>query len=69
MKKNRKSFRETAGAVSAIIGLMLVICTADGCAQELPLRMVGIALFGIGAYAARMFNFQTEKQTGKGGAE
>ncbi len=65
MKKNRKSSIETAGAVAAIAGLMLAICTADGCAHELLWRMAGIVLFGIGAYVARMFDFQTEK----GGAE
>lgn len=49
----------------AIMGLLLVVCTADGSNHEIMLRLTGIALFAIGAYAARMFDFQTEK----GGAE
>lgn len=65
MKNNRKSFKEITGVALAIVGLFLAVCTADGSNQEICLRLAGVALFAIGAYMARVFDFQIEK----GGAE
>lgn len=65
MKNNRKSFKEITGVALVIIGLLLVVCTADGSNYEIMLRLTGIALFAIGAYAARIFDFQVKKGGGE----
>ena len=37
--------RKTIGAVLAIVGLFIAVCTKDGSSHELACRFFGIALF------------------------
>ena len=49
--------RRIAGALLIIVGLFMAVCTADGSAHEIALRLIGVAsAFAgviIGGYARR----------------
>lgn len=48
--------RQTIGAIIAIVGLFIAVCTADGSSHELACRFIGIALFATGAVIGRFFD-------------
>lgn len=54
--------RNIIGGSLAIIGITAAICVADGSAYELAIRFGGVALFAIGAFIAKAFDFQQEKK-------
>lgn len=54
--------REYVGGGIAILGLLLAVCTADESAYEVLLRGCGIALLAVGAFIARVFDFQNAKK-------
>lgn len=54
--------RNIIGGIIATIGIMVAICTNDGSSHEILIRGIGLALFFVGAYTAKAFYFQNEKQ-------
>lgn len=54
--------RNIIGGSLAIIGITAAICVADGSAYELAIRFGGVALFAIGAFIAKDFDFQQENK-------
>ena len=53
--------RKTIGAVLAIAGLFIAVCTMDGSSHELACRFFGIALFATGAFIGRYFDGMEDK--------
>ena len=53
-----KKFKKNIGTVMSAIGMAIAIGTADGSKYELLLRLLGVVLFGLGAYLAEMMDFQ-----------
>lgn len=42
--------KQTIGAIIAIVGLFLAVCTTDGCKYEIGMRFAGVALTAIWAF-------------------
>ena len=57
-----KTFKKNIGIVMTLIGMFLAIGTADGSKYELLLRLLGVVLFGLGAYVAEMMGFQQSEK-------
>lgn len=55
-----KKFKKNIGLVLSVGGMFLTIATADGSNYEILLRLIGVAMFTLGAYFAQMFDFQSE---------
>ena len=53
--------RQTIGAVLAIAGLFIAVCTKDGSSHELACRFFGIALFATGDFIGRYFDGMEDK--------
>jgi hypothetical protein len=53
--------RKIIGGFIAIIGITAAVSVCDGSAHEMLVRGIGIALFAIGAFIGRFFDFQKEK--------
>ena len=53
--------RKFIGGTIAVVGLMAAVCVCDGSAHELLIRIGGTVLFAVGAYVARLFDFQNQK--------
>lgn len=50
--------RAAVGAAMLIAGLLLAVCTMDGSAWEVPVRMAGVGMVGTGAWLRRLFDWQ-----------
>ena len=50
--------RAAVGAAVIIAGLLLAVCTMDGSAYEIPVRLAGVGMVGTGAWLRRMFHGQ-----------
>lgn len=57
-----KKFKKNIGTVMSAIGMAIAIGTADGSKYELFLRLLGVVLFGLGAYLAEMMDFQQTEE-------
>ena len=57
-----KTFKKNIGIVMTLIGMFFAIGTADGSKYELLLRLLGVVLFGLGAYLAEMMDFQQPEE-------
>lgn len=57
-----KKFKKNIGTVMSVIGMAIAIGTADGSKYELLLRLLGVVLFGLGAYLAEMMDFQQTEE-------
>jgi hypothetical protein len=53
--------RRLFGGFIAIIGITAAISVADGSAHEMLIRGIGVALFAIGAFIGKFFDFQKAK--------
>jgi len=53
--------RKYIGAAIAIIGMTAAVGVADGSAGEMIIRGAGEALFAIGAFVGKFFDFQNAK--------
>lgn len=53
--------RKLVGGVIAIIGVAAAVSVADGNAHETLVRAIGVAMFFIGTFTAKAFDFQNEK--------
>lgn len=53
--------KQIIGAIIAIIGIFAAVCVTDESNYEMAIRFGGIAMFAIGAYMAKAFDFQTSK--------
>ena len=59
----KKQLKKRIGAVLAIVGIAVAICTADDCQYELWFRFGGVAAFAIGAYMGEAYDFQNKKES------
>ena len=59
-----RNIKRTFGAVMAVLGLTLAVCTMDGSEHELLLRFVGVAMLAFGAYLAEAYDFQDRENEG-----
>jgi hypothetical protein len=53
--------RQFIGGFIAIIGMTAAVSVADGSAHEMLVRGIGVALFAIGAFIGKFFDFQKAK--------
>ena len=53
--------RKYIGAAIAIIGMTAAISVCNGTAQEMLIRGIGVAMFAIGAFVGKFFDFQNSK--------
>lgn len=53
--------RKFVGGMFALVGLVAAVSVCDGSAHELLIRGIGLAMFVIGAYTARLFDFKSTK--------
>ena len=53
--------RKYIGAAIAIIGMTVAISVCNGSAHEMLVRGIGVALFAIGAFIGKFFDFQKAK--------
>jgi hypothetical protein len=53
--------RQFIGGFIAIIGMTAAVSVADGSAHEMLVRGIGVALFAIGAFVGKFFDFQKAK--------
>lgn len=53
--------RQFIGGAIAIIGLVAAVSVADGSAHEMFVRGIGVALFAIGAFVGKFFDFKNSK--------
>ena len=54
-----KKIKEYIGFAMTVLGLFLVIGTADGSNYEILLRLGGVVMFALGAYLAEVLDFQS----------
>lgn len=47
--------RQGVGAAVLIAGLVLAVCTGDGCAYEIPARFAGVGMVAAGGFIAKIF--------------
>lgn len=47
--------RQAVGAAVLIAGLVLAVCTGDGCAYEIPARFAGVGMVAAGGFIAKIF--------------
>lgn len=57
-----RQLKKTIGAVLAIAGIFVAICTVDGSQHEIALRFVGVAAFAIGAFLGEAYDGQNKKK-------
>lgn len=50
--------RKIIGGFIAIIGMTAAISVCNGSAHEMLIRGIGVALFAIGAFVGKFFDFQ-----------
>jgi hypothetical protein len=50
--------RQIIGGFIAIIGITAAISVPDNSAHEMLIRGIGVALFAIGAFVGKFFDFQ-----------
>ena len=53
--------RKYIGAAIAIIGMTAAISVCNGTAHEMLIRGIGVAMFAIGAFVGKFFDFQNSK--------
>lgn len=53
--------RKIIGGTVAIIGLVAAVSVTDGSAHEMFVRGIGVALFAIGAFVGKFFDFKNSK--------
>ena len=53
--------RQFIGGFIAIIGITAAVSVCDGSAHEMLIRGIGIAMFAIGAFVRKFFDFQKAK--------
>ena len=53
--------RKYIGAAIAIIGMTVAISVCNGSAHEMLIRGIGVAMFAIGAFVGKFFDFQNSK--------
>lgn len=53
--------RKYIGAAIAIIGMTTAISVCNDSAHEMLIRGIGVALFAIGAFVGKFFDFQNSK--------
>ena len=53
--------RKYIGAAIAIIGITAAVSVCDGSEYEMLVRGIGIAMFAIGAFIGKFFDFQKAK--------
>jgi hypothetical protein len=53
--------RKYIGAAIAIIGITAAVSVCDGSAHEMLIRGIGVAMFAIGAFVGKFFDFQNSK--------
>lgn len=58
---NYMKARKYIGGAIAIIGITAAVSVADGSAYEMLIRGGGIALLIVGAFIAKLFDFQNKK--------
>ena len=57
---NMKARKIICGFI-AIIGMTAAVSVADGSAHEMLIRGIGVAMFAIGAFVGKFFDFQNSK--------
>lgn len=60
LKHTTMKARKYIGAAIAIIGTAAAVSVADGSAGEMIIRGAGVALFVIGAFVGKFFDFQNK---------
>lgn len=53
--------RKLVGGLIAVIGVAAAVSVAEGNAHETLVRAIGVAMFIIGTFTAKAFDFQNEK--------
>lgn len=53
--------RKYIGAAIAIIGITAAVSVCDGSAHEMLIRGIGVAMFAIGAFVGKFFDFKNSK--------
>lgn len=53
--------RQFIGGFIAIVGITAAVSVCDGSAHEMLIRGIGIAMFAIGAFVGKFFDFQKVK--------
>lgn len=53
--------RKAIGAATLIIGVFVAVCTADGSAHELAMRLAGVAMMVIGGIVGGFFDKQAKQ--------
>jgi hypothetical protein len=53
--------RKIIAGTIAVIGVTVAISVADGSAHEMLVRGIGVAMFAIGAFVGKFFDFQNSK--------
>ena len=53
--------RQFIGGFIAIIGITAAVSVCDGSAHEMLVRGIGVAMFAIGAFVGKFFDFQKVK--------
>jgi hypothetical protein len=57
--------RQIVGGFIAIIGMTAAISVCDGSEHEMLIRGIGIAMFAVGAFIGKFFDFQNTKSIHK----
>ncbi|MBQ3991475.1 MAG: hypothetical protein II630_11515 [Bacteroidales bacterium] len=57
--------RQIVGGFIAIVGITAAVSVCDGSAHEMLIRGIGVALFAIGAFVGKFFDFQNTKSLHK----
>ena len=57
--------RQIVGGFIAIVGITAAVSVCDGSAHEMLIRGIGVALFAIGAFVDKFFDFQNTKSLHK----
>ena len=58
----KKQLKKRIGAVLAIVGIVVAVCTVDDCQYELWFRFGGVVAFAVGAYMGEAYDFQNKRE-------